>query len=553
MAINRLGDEPGSSGYWLRRLGAKLDARARGLTIYSDGTERRPAEGLSMKVYDQYYRGIQPLAFSSDKYRAAFGDRLRASAENICGVVVDTLIERLEVRGFRMPVEEDEVGTAERPPNEPGDREAWRIWQANGLDGVMRQGFRTAAVKGEANLLVGPGIDEVTPAITIEDPLETIVVTNRGRRVVALKRWLDVEIGKWRAFVYYPDRIEKFTSVQQLDWFSYVPEHMVEATMQWEPQAIPGEDQVLIHDLDVVPMIPLVNKPNLTGAGESELAPIVPIQDEINKLVADMIIASEYGAFRQKWAIGIDVPRDPQTGEPIPGWVASVAQMWAIGVKDDYDKSTDPDPQVGQFEITPLTSYLEAIKQRLQMAATISRMPPHYLLGDPGQWPSGESLTAAESGLVAKANDRTLDHGEAIEEAMRVGFLVVGDERRARALGMETIWKDPRFRSEAEHVDAVVKKKALDVPNDILLEELYSPQQIERIQAARRRLARELTSADPLLAEAEIELLVQRAEVMQRLRSTGATFESAAVQAGLPDLVPSGLEPVTVSEQGEYE
>lgn len=550
MAIQRLNDTPGTSGYWLKRLGGVLDKRNAGIVFYTDGSERRPASDLSMAVYDQYYRGVQPLPFSSDKYRAAFGDRLRGSNENICGVVVDSLVERLEVRGFRMPPEE---GTPDSSPNTPGDGEAWRIWQANGLDAAMRQGFRSCAVKGEINLLVGPGPDEQTPAITVEDPLETVVLVSRGRRVVALKRWFDVERERWRAFVYFPDRIEKFVSTQTHDWFTSAPEAMLGQVLSWEAQEDRSDDpQLLRHELGVVPMIPLVNKPNLAGMGESDLAAIIPIQDEINKLVADMIIASEFGAFRQKWAIGIDVPRNPSTGEPIPNWQASIAQMWAIGVKDDFDAQRDPEPKVGQFDVTPLSPYLEAIKQRLQMAATITRMPPHYLLGDPGQWPSGESLTAAESGLVAKANDRTLDHSDPIEEAMRLGFRVIGDLERASATGMETIWRDPRFRSESEHVDATVKKQALDIPNEILWEEHYSPQQIERIRAAQRRQQASLGARDPLMAEAEMEILARRFELLGVARRAGATFESAARLVGLEDIESSGLEPVTVSEQGDY-
>lgn len=550
MAVRTLTDEPGSAGFWLKRLGSVLDKRASSLVVYLDGREQRaaqdPASPMSMAVYDQYYRGIQPLAFTSEKYRAAFGDRLRGSSENICSVVIDSLVERLEVRGFRMPPAPD--STSPLSPNAPGDAEAWRIWQANGLDASMRQGFRSATVKGEVNLLVGPGRDDRTPLITVEDPLETVVVVSRGQRVVALKRWLDVELDRWRAFVYFPDRIEKFWSTRKVGELGVLSPSL-EGNVEWEPQDLSAEDQVLEHGLGVVPMIGMPNRPNLIGVGESDLAPIVPIQDEINKLVGDMIIASEYGAFRQKWAIGIDVPRDPKTGQPISGWEASIAQLWSIGVKADFNKDSDPEPRVGQFDVTPLEPYLEAIKQRLQMAATISRMPPHYLLGDPGQWPSGESLTAAESGLAAKATDHALDYSDPIEEAMRLGFLVIGDNERARATGMETIWKDPRFRSEAEHVDAVVKKKALNVPDEMLLEEIYSPQQIERIRAAQLRQARQLAASDPLMAEADIELLGRRVDLWAKLVSRGARPESAAAIVGLEGLEHTGLEPTTVREQ----
>jgi hypothetical protein len=42
---------------------------------------------------------------------------------------------------------------------------------------------------------------------------------------------------------------------------------------------------------------PICNDPSL-GGGRSDLAPGIPIQDAIDKLCADMLVASEFAAFR---------------------------------------------------------------------------------------------------------------------------------------------------------------------------------------------------------------------------------------------------------------
>ena len=76
---------------------------------------------------------------------------------------------------------------------------------------------------------------------------------------------------------------------------------------------LPGGPNPLL----TVPVIPIENKPRLLSHGESDLKPATPIQNAINKLCTDMVVASEYGAFRQRVMTGVEVPRDPET----EGWV----------------------------------------------------------------------------------------------------------------------------------------------------------------------------------------------------------------------------------------
>ena len=52
----------------------------------------------------------------------------------------------------------------------------------------------------------------------------------------------------------------------------------------------------------------------------------------------------------------------------------------------------------------------------IQHVAAQTRTPPHYLLGAMGSFPSGESLKATETGLVAKVRRKMLSFGEGWEE-----------------------------------------------------------------------------------------------------------------------------------------
>jgi hypothetical protein len=267
-----------------------------------------------------------------------------------------------------------------------------------------------------------------------------------------------------------------------------------------------------------------------------------------------MIVASEFGAYRQRWAIGIEVPRTAD-GKP-DSLVAAVSRLWNLRVKSDWDRTRDVDPTVGEFEQNDLEPFLKAAAQALMQAATIARIPPHYLIqADAQQAPSGETLRAAEAGLSSKARDRSRDFSDPLEEVFRLGFTALGDSERAAIRNAEIIWKDPETRTEAEHVDALGKLSALlDVPKEMLWERYgFSPTEIERIKDLKADEVRRISLSDPLAAEADIELLGKRVELYGQLIRAGATPDSAANVAGLRGLRHTGLEPITVQELGNYE
>jgi hypothetical protein len=73
---------------------------------------------------------------------------------------------------------------------------------------------------------------------------------------------------------------------------------------------------------------------------------------------------------------------------------------------------------------------------------------------------AADTMTAAETALVSKCRDKTTFLGEDWEEVMRLAFLVKGDEKRGTNPLAETIWANVAYRSEAQMMDALTKKKA---------------------------------------------------------------------------------------------
>jgi hypothetical protein len=192
-----------------------------------------------------------------------------------------------------------------------------------------------------------------------------------------------------------------------------------------------------------------------------------------------MIVASEYAAFPQRWVTGIDIPvfpeGSPQAGQPLPQW------MQFVSGADRMFVSEKPDTHFGNFVVSDLGIYVKAIELLIQHVAAQTRTPPHYLLGSSGAFPSGESLKATETGLVAKVRRKQLTFGEGWEETIRLAFEIEGNSKRAEDWSCETIWKNPESRSTAEIVDAAVKLASIGVPRPSLWEYVgFSPQQIER-------------------------------------------------------------------------
>jgi hypothetical protein len=412
--------------------------------------ERLGERQTELARFDSYYTGAHRLLFATAKFRETFGTLFSSFADNWCDLVVDASVERLQVEGFRFG-------------SDDADGDAWAFWQANDLDAESELAHTESIKLGCAYALVGPD-DAGEPSIQIEPPTKAIVCVDpaQGRkRLAGLRDWID-EWGVEHCVLYLPDVIV---------WWRREGE-----SKSWEEEELTSG----ANPLAVVPLVPLPNMPTLTEReGRSDIERVIPLQDAVNKLCADMIVASEYAAYPQRWVTGVEIPKYPEghpsAGQPLPSMVQFLSGADRVMAVEDAQAS------FGNFAVSDLTIYVKAIEMFVQHVAAQTRTPPHYLLGAMGSFPSGESLKATETGLVAKVRRKQLALGEGWEEAIRLAFKVAGDTTRAEATDCETIWKNPESRSQAETVDAAVKLASIGVPRPALWEYVgATPQQIER-------------------------------------------------------------------------
>jgi hypothetical protein len=435
--------------------------------------DRLEVEHRRLAAYD---RGDHPLAFASEKYQTAFGQSLRALADNFCPTVLDAIQERLRVDGFRF-------GTS---PN--ADDDAWAIWQDNDLDRDSRSAHRDALLYGRGFVLVW-GDDDGDPRVTVESPRQCLTMASPGDRrevIAGFKRYLEFD-GTARCFLYLPDTIIGYVSEGKVaaidDSGSNDPAIDPRNVGQLTTAVNWVEDSRIDNPLGVVPLVPMHNNPDTLGGAVSEITPLLPLQDALNKLLADLMLASEFSAYRQRWGTGIEVPTDPETNDPIEPFNAAVSRVWI---------SESDQAKFGTFEATQLETYVKAIDTIVTHVCSISRLPAHYISASADRL-SGESIKASEAGLVAKCRRKMTDFGEAWEQVLRLSFAVMGDDR-ANETGAETVWADPEIRTESEHADALVKLSTLNVPDQALWEQWgYSPQEIERFRAMQRAAAMDST------------------------------------------------------------
>lgn len=431
----------GSVEWWRERLLAQIAARKR----VDD-------------VIARYVDGDHPLAFAKSRYREAFGALLEPLRDDWVSVVVEAATERLIVDGFR-------VGGSD----ETGDSAAWGIWQENGLDARSGHAHDEAVKFGAAYIVTGPGGPGERPVILTVPASRACVARDPvrpTRSLAGLHTWRDDTTGT--------DHCVVWTPAERVEWArDLTPSTVYTPGGNWEPAGrIPNE-------IGQVPITPLVNRPTLRRPdGQSDVEPILPMQDAINKTLADMLVASEYAAYRQRWATGIEIPTDPVTGVQLDTqFVAAMSNVWT---------TEDPNVRFGEFAASDLKNYTGAIELLVRHVAAQTRTPPHYLMGEIVN-SSAEALKAAEAGLVARVRAKMLTFGEAWEEAIRLAFAWMGDTERARDHRTEVMWRDPETRTEAERVDAITKLASVGVPQEALWARVpgVTPQMIERWRAMR--------------------------------------------------------------------
>ena len=406
----------GTPQWWLKRLDDELQRRS-----------------LDMQAYRNLVDDVHAVPDSQEQSRK-FARMAGLATTNLTGLAVEATAERMSVEGVRIGDQPD------------ADKDVWdNIWQRSDFDAGSQDAITAALVYGRSFVSVSPPGADGFARLNYEDPRQVVVATNAdGQRVAALKVFADEWTGTHFATLYLPTVIAKLqaTSAPSGD-----------LARQWTLRdlALNGSDNVIANPFGEIPFFELQNK--LAGSVRSEIAPLVIPQMLLNQTMFNIEAIAEYGAFRQKWATGIEVPRDPVTGQPVAPYEAHIAKLFA---------AEGPDARFGDFNASDLGPHIDLAREIAAHMARLARVPITYFLSNVANL-SADALALLVSGLVLKCQRRVKGYEPALEGAVRLALKSMGDAR-ANTANIEVKWASMETRSVAQDADAAVKLTQGDNP-----------------------------------------------------------------------------------------
>jgi hypothetical protein len=347
-----------------------------------------------------YYDGEQPLRFASAKLKSRFHSLAEHFTANWCAVIVESLLDRLDLQGITH--EDKNLSNV-----------LSQVWEQTGLALEAEDAHRALAVTSEA-FIIADRLDE--GLVFFNNPPEQCHMfyeaSNPLKKRSAAKWWDDEYDEKRYLTLYYPDRIENYVSRGK-------------AANVSSERAFDLEDSI---PNPFNPIIPVFHFRRDRRTRKGELGDVIDSQDAHNKLFADMMMGSEYSAFKQRFIIS---NADTASLKNAPN------ELWEIPAGEAGEQPTT----VGQFDATELRNFTDAMDSVANKIAVITRTPKHYLLSTGGD-PSGEALLVAESGLVKKAKG----YMRRCEVTWReIAVFILGENAEAvPRQEVKVTWGDPR-------------------------------------------------------------------------------------------------------------
>lgn len=432
------------------------------IELIQEINKRKP----SLIRFRDFYDGNQPLMFVGTPLQEDFGKRLAKLNANRCNAVIEAVLDRLDIIGF----EDDAAGDNEA--------RAYEFWRSRNMDDIGRQVMADAMIAGDGYAICWPTPDGID--VAAQNPEQMAVwYSDESPDVLeaAVKVWKRRD-GTWRANLYLADRIEKYVSktkaIQPPD-----------GEAAWDRYTDGNEAWPLMHSLGRVPVFHFGTAARQGSYGRSDLADIIPLQEKLNQTLATEAVAIELGAYKQRYAIGVQVEVDPETGQPINPFEAGADSVWMVG---------NEGAKFGEFssaDIAQIEAALAGDENRIAITARV----PSYMLGLKSDVPSGEALSILEGPFVNKVKARQRAYGTQWAALMNFVLASLGvKEPRVRV-----VWRSAESRQEGEMLRQALQKLTAGIsPQTVWAELGYSEEQIDEIfeqKAEAERLSQQIFDA----------------------------------------------------------
>jgi hypothetical protein len=444
-------------------------------------------------LYRQYLEGEHPMRFPQEHLRKAFGNTFRNFYYNRCGTVVDAHADRLQVVGFDSDDEDERRKQREEAlfaglPVPEADKtiaqQAQELWDANNMDAREGQIDVEMFGMGDGYLLVD--MDPTTGEVFLwPQRADEIRVryddTRPGDIELAAKAWMD-EDEHMRLNLYFRDRIEKYRTTNRA--LSGMPT----SPRAFEPYQ-PESDTtwpVMLNVPGTVPVFHFANNARVNDYGHSELAPVLPLQDMLNRDLTHQAIASVSRIARQWVLLNYDAS-DDDNKQQIENLQIGTLQAIAL----PPNREGEHPPQIAEFSAADMEQFdLVAEKWDIRISR-VSRVPVHYLTMT-GNFPSGESLRMGEAQFITKMQDRAVSAAATYGAAMTYALRLQGVNVEPGQLRVNMAPVAPMGEKESWELAEIQHRLGMPL-RQILKERGYEPEQIAAIE---RQIRDEMDAAD---------------------------------------------------------
>lgn len=419
------------------------------------------AKARTYKDLFAYYDGEQPLRYSALRLAETFRRLDVDFRENWCGVVVDSVKDRLELRGWQSEAKKLADYLAS-------------VWDLNDMQMDADEAHEAALICGESYVIVWRD-EGGQPEVYRNDPRSTHLFYRPDAPKLpwyAAKTWAG-EDERLYLTLYYAERFEHYASSGKAkDVSDYRSLSLID-----DPEP---------NETNTIPVFHLRSKlRRIVG----EIRPVKPLQDRVNKLAADMMVGAEFHALPQRYVISQEDPGD---------LLRAPNRTWEFPASDKDSQPTT----VGEFAASDLRNFMEAIDQATNRIAAISRTPKHHFIAATGADISGEALVALEAPLNRKVEHYQERYGATWQNigafvAYLGGYAVPRD-------AITPVWDEVRTSQPISESQALLNEVQAGVPLITALRRRgWDETEIEELLADQKAVRSQQTSlASALLDEA---------------------------------------------------
>jgi hypothetical protein len=420
------------------------------------------------------YEGHDQLSFISPESLKCLGNRFSRMNVNICRLAVQSVIERLRVCGFE------------------GDERVWGWWMQNELDLESEMAHREACLYGASYALVWVAPDGM-PRVSIESARQVAVSADPASRQItgAVKKYFTD--GQTHAWWYLPDVIQHYRANTASAANSAL--ELVEEL----PNPLGTVPMVQIRNSGRIPISHIAHPDRLLEYGTSDLEDLLPLVRGLSKMLADMLVTSEFCARPRRWATGIElveVPRVDKNGNP----VLDVNGEQIIDTENPLPEgdrmmvSENDQAKIGQLAGADLSGYENGVKVLMSSIQAVSCLPASYLGILSDQPVSSDAIRAASAGLTARAESKQRSFAKGWTRVAQL-MVAVADGVDPDSVNVSTKWSPADYRSMAEESDAAQKLFAAGI--------LSRQTTLERLGLSEDQVAAEMERLDSDMSSVE--------------------------------------------------